>query len=176
MAKVRDEFTGRSEHIEELVRRLRTQGDLGTRALAKELLQCVLKLHGAALEQILDAIADLPDGDAALRRIGQNVLVGSILSLHGIFPLAPDLECEADVNSTRLLLRPREAGAKVIPIERGSARLRLPGEWTHSSVFSFRSEDAAEAGCFDAAAERAARPGKAAAGRGPNLVEMGRSH
>ncbi|MFP5205324.1 MAG: hypothetical protein ACLGSH_08215 [Acidobacteriota bacterium] len=176
MAKVRDEFTGRSEHIEELVRRLRTQGDLGTRAIAKELLQCVLKLHGAALEQILDAIADMPGGDAALRRVGQNVLVGSVLSLHGIFPLAPDLESEADVNSARLLLRPREAGAKVIPIERGSARLKLLGAWSNSSVFSFRAEDAADADCFDAAGEMAAAPGKAAAGRRPNLVEIGRSH
>ncbi len=171
MAKVRDEFTGRSEHIEELVRRLRSQGDLGTRALAKELLQCVLKLHAGALEQILEAIADMPDGDATLRRIGQNVLVASVLSLHGIFPLAPELESEADGNCASLVLRSHEAGAKVIPIERGSARLRLPGEWTNSSVFSFRSEDAADADCFDAAAEMAAAPG-----RGPNLVEMGRSH
>lgn len=60
MAESKREFTRRCERIEELVSRVENCGDLATRAVAKELLQAVLELHGVALEHILDAVGEIP--------------------------------------------------------------------------------------------------------------------
>ncbi len=66
MTEARREFTRRSERIEELVRRLEACGDLTLRAVAQELLQAVIELHGVALERILDHVAELPQCVRAL--------------------------------------------------------------------------------------------------------------
>ena len=82
------EFAHRSNRIEELVHRVESSGDLATRAVAQELLQCVIELHGAALQRILDVMAGLDGGDAALAAMARDELVSGVLSLHDLHPLS----------------------------------------------------------------------------------------
>ncbi len=66
MQETKREFTRRTERIEDLVGRIENSGDLATRAVAQELVEAVIELHGVALERILDAVSALPQGGAAL--------------------------------------------------------------------------------------------------------------
>src|SRR5215469_4293721 len=101
MPDVRREFTRRSDRIEELVCRIENTGDPAIRAVAQELLQAVIELHGVALDRILDAVAELPNGANALRQIASDDLVSNVLSLHGIHPIALETRVAAALEKTR---------------------------------------------------------------------------
>lgn len=114
---VKREFTRRSDRIEELVHRIEGTGDPAMRAIAQELLQAVIELHGVALERMLDAVADLPSGEAALRRIAEDDLVSNVLSLHNLHPIAVEERVIAAVENTKPYLRSHGGNVEFVSID-----------------------------------------------------------
>jgi len=100
------EFRERIQRIDALVKRLDSIPDPSLRAAAKELIQSVMDLHGAAVERTLEIVAGTEQGTATIDSLGDDPLVGSLLLLYGLHPL--DLE-------TRIL----RAIAKLQSIVRG---------------------------------------------------------
>lgn len=149
----RREFTRRSDRIEELVSRIETTGDPALRAVAQELLQAVIELHGVALDRILGAIAEQPEGDAALARIGSDELVSSVLSLHGINPVALETRVAAALEKARPYLQSHGGNVELASIENGVARVRLQGSCGSCSSSNETLKNAVEAAIFDAAPE-----------------------
>ncbi len=177
MTVPRHEFTRRSERIDELVSRIENCGDPAMRSMAKELLQCVLELHAAALEQMLDAVAELPEGDAALRAISQNDLTASVLSLHGLHPVPLEARVQAAVEHVRPYLKSHGGNAEVTSIENGIVHVRLQGAWDAIPAVSENWKQAVETAIHDAAPEIAAVIPEAAPSspRSP-LVVIGSAH
>jgi len=156
MAESKREFTRRSERIEELVSRVENSGDLATRAVAKELLQAILELHGAALERILDAVAELPQGVAALDRVAGDELVSGVLSLHGIHPIDVQTRVEAALESARPYLKSHGGDVELAAIEDGVVHVRLQGSCGSCAGSTETLKNAVEAAVYGAAPEVAA--------------------
>lgn len=154
MADSKREFTRRSDRIEELVHRIEGTGDIATRAVAQELLQAVIELHGAAFERILDAIAGLPSGETALRRVTEDDLVSNVLSLHGIHPVAIEERVMAAIEKSRSYLQSHGGNVEFASIDDDNiVHVRLQGtcESCSSSPDTMRSH--VEQAIFDTAPE-----------------------
>lgn len=148
------EFTRRSDRIEELVHRVESTGDPAIRAVAQELLQAVIELHGVAFERILDAIADLPSGETALRRVAQDDLVSNVLSLHGIHPMAIDERVAAAIEKAKPYLHSHGGNVEMASIDGdNTVHVRLQGTCGSCSSSSDTMKSHVEQAIFDAAPE-----------------------
>jgi Fe-S cluster biogenesis protein NfuA len=77
----------RIQRIGEMVEQLESASDPNARAMAKELLESLMALHGAALERILELAAGAGEaGESIIRKCGGDELVSSLLVLYGLHP------------------------------------------------------------------------------------------
>jgi Fe-S cluster biogenesis protein NfuA len=153
MHEPRREFTRRSERIEELVSRVQSAGDTATRAVAQELLQAVIELHGVAIERIVDALAATPGGETALAAITKDELVSGVLSLHGIHPVPIGDRVAAALEFARPYLRSHGGDVELESIENGVVRLRLRGACGSCSSSTETMKRTIEEAIYDAAPE-----------------------
>ena len=154
MADAKREFTRRSDRIEELVQRVEGSGDPAIRATAQELLQAVIELHGVALERILDAVADLPSGEEALRQVASDDLVSNVLSLHGIHPVAIEQRINAAIEKAGVYLRSHGGKVELTSIEEdNTVHVRLQGACGSCSSSSETMKGHVEQAIYDAAPE-----------------------
>lgn len=153
MADQRREFSRRSDRIEELVRRIENASDPALRAVAQELLQAVIELHGVALERILAEIAALPDGSNALSQIASDELVSGVLSLHGINPISVETRIAAAIESTQPYLKSHGGEVELASIEEGTVHLRLKGACGSCSSSAETMKSTIERAIYDAAPE-----------------------
>ena len=79
--------------------------DPNSRALAKELLESLMALHGAGLERILELAAEEGDSGAKLiEKCGRDELVSSLLLLYGLHPDDLATRVERALEKTRPFL------------------------------------------------------------------------
>ena len=121
------EFTRRSDRIEELVTRIESTGDPALRAVAQELLQAVIELHGVALDHIMQSVAELPHGCEALEKIAEDKLVSGVLSLHGIHPVPVEMRVAAAIENTRPYLKSHGGNVEIASIDNDTVHLHLQG-------------------------------------------------
>lgn len=131
--KATREFSRRTERIEELVTRMEGSGDPAIRAVASELLQAVIELHGVALERILEAMTELDRGQQALDRLSADELVSGVLSLHGIHPEPLETRVLTALEEARPYLKSHGGDVEFAGIVDGSVHLRLHGACGHCS-------------------------------------------
>src|SRR5689334_21922028 len=86
------------EQIEALLEGL-AQTDSGSRATAEELVRLLMQLYGASLGRVV-AILREAGTEAAITRLAEDKLVGSLLLLHGLHP--SDLETRVREGLRRL--------------------------------------------------------------------------
>jgi Fe-S cluster biogenesis protein NfuA len=153
MSDAKREFTRRSDRIEELVSRVENTGDPAIRAVAQELLQAVIELHGVALERILDAVAILPSAEVALAQFAADDLVSSVLSLHGIHPIAIDERVTAAVEGAKPYLKSHGGNVELTSVEDGTVHLVLQGTCGSCSSSSETLKNHVENAIFEAAPE-----------------------
>ncbi|MGA7156724.1 MAG: NifU family protein [Acidobacteriaceae bacterium] len=153
MPESKREFTRRSDRIEELVSRIENTGDPALRAVAQELLQAVIELHGAALERILDAVSQLPNGDAALRQIASDNLVSNVLSLHGLHPVAIEERVATAVEDSQPYLKSHGGNVELSSIEDGTVHVQLQGTCGTCSSSTETLKNHVENAIYEAAPE-----------------------
>ena len=123
------------QRVAGLVREVEEIADPKARSAAKELVQTLMNVHGAALERMLEQIFQTGDiGQRVIDELGADPLVGSLLVLHGLHP--DDLETR--VQKALLTIAPdiRVHGIEpeVVSIQAGEVRLRAtPGAHTCGS-------------------------------------------
>jgi len=127
------EFSRRSERIEELVTRIESSGDPAMRAVASELLQAVVELHGVALARVLDAMIELPGGRETLDRLGSDDLVSGVLSLHDMHPQPLEARVMAALEEARPYLQSHGGDVELTHMAEGSVHLRMRGTCGHCS-------------------------------------------
>jgi Fe-S cluster biogenesis protein NfuA len=75
------------QRVGEIVEQLEASADPSARAMARELLESLMALHGAALERILELAANAGEaGETIIRKCGRDELVSSVLLLYGLHP------------------------------------------------------------------------------------------
>jgi len=81
------ELQKRMQRIGEMVEQLESAADPNARAMAKELLESLMALHGAALERILQIASEAGEsGETLIRKCGRDELVSGLLLLYGLHP------------------------------------------------------------------------------------------
>lgn len=81
-------FQKRIQRIGEVVEQLESAADPNARAMAKELLESLMALHGAALERILELASEVGEaGETIIAKCGRDELVSSVLLLYGLHPV-----------------------------------------------------------------------------------------
>jgi Fe-S cluster biogenesis protein NfuA len=153
MPESKREFTRRSERIEELVSRIENAGDPAIRAVAQELLQAVIELHGVALDRILNAVAEVPEGKSALEQIASDELVSNVLSLHGIHPVAVETRITAALEKTQPYIKSHGGNIELESVEDGVVHVRMQGTCGSCSSSSETLKNTVESAIYDAAPE-----------------------
>jgi Fe-S cluster biogenesis protein NfuA len=117
----------RMQRIGEIVEQLEATADPNARAMAKELLESLMALHGAALEKILKITHEAGEtGELLIRKFGGDQLVSSLLLLYGLHPCDMRTRVTAALEKSRGLLDSHSAKAELVSIsEDGAVTLRF---------------------------------------------------
>ena len=122
------EFQDRVARIEGLVQKLESSADPASRSTARELIQCLMELHGAGLERLLEIVAR--GGDAAtglIDSMARDELVSSLLVLYGLHPDSFETRVQRALERVRPALRERGAGLEVLAITESSVHVKITG-------------------------------------------------
>jgi Fe-S cluster biogenesis protein NfuA len=121
------ELQNKIQRIAAIVDQLESAGDPNSRALAKELLESLMALHGAGLEQILElARAGGKAGDDFVQRCGRDELVSCLLLLYGLHPDELTTRVERALEKSRSFLESHAAHATLKSIgEDGTITVQL---------------------------------------------------
>jgi Fe-S cluster biogenesis protein NfuA len=120
-------FQKRVQRIGEMVEQLELCADPNVRAMAKELLESLMALHGTALERILELAGKSGEpGEALIREYGRDDLVSSLLVLYGLHPDNLQARVTRALEKTRAYLESHAAAAELVSVsEDGVVKLQL---------------------------------------------------
>jgi hypothetical protein len=115
------------QRIGTIVERLESEADPNSRALAKELLECIMALHGAGLERILQLAHEYGEaGDSLIQKCGRDEVVSSVLLLYGLHPEDLRTRVEHALAKTGALLESHAARAELISVgDDGTVNVQL---------------------------------------------------
>lgn len=113
--------------IGEIVEQLESTADPNARAMAKELLESLMALYGAAFERILEITFEAGEaGETVIRKFGRDELVSSLLLLYGLHPEDLNTRVARALEKAQTYLTSHSASAELVSIgEDGTVTLRL---------------------------------------------------
>jgi Fe-S cluster biogenesis protein NfuA len=120
-------FQKRVQRIGEIVEQLESATDPNARAMARELMESLMALHGAGFERILEIAANSGEaGESIIRKCGRDELVSCLLLLYGLHPENLNARVTRALEKLRSNLEPHAAKAELISIsEEGAVTVRL---------------------------------------------------
>jgi Fe-S cluster biogenesis protein NfuA len=145
------EFRVHTERVEKLVGRLDSSRDPELRAVALELVQCVMELHGVALDRMLGSISQTSAGEAALDVALQDDLVSSVLLLHGLHPDTMETRVLRALEKVRPYLHSHGGDVEFLNVKDGVVRLKLLGSCGSCPSSSVTLKNAVEETLYEAA-------------------------
>jgi Fe-S cluster biogenesis protein NfuA len=102
--------------------------DPDARARFKEIIETLMALHGAAIEEILNRVADTGEGGlAVIDDLAANDLVSSVLLLYGLHPLDLETRVRQALDKVRPYLQSHGGNVELLAIADGVVHLRLQG-------------------------------------------------
>jgi Fe-S cluster biogenesis protein NfuA len=121
------ELQKRMQRIGEIVEQLESTADPHARAMAKELLESLMALHGAALERILELASEAGEaGETIIRKCGRDELVSSLLLLYGLHPEDLRTRVTRALEKSKGYLESHAGSAELVSIgEDGRVTVRL---------------------------------------------------
>lgn len=120
------DFRAKIQRIGELVAELDSITQPEIRASAKALVQLILDLNAAGLEQALEIIAkDRDTGQKIIDDLGRDALVSSLLVLYGLHPLDLESRVEQALEKVRASVRKGGGELELLSLTGGTVRLRL---------------------------------------------------
>jgi Fe-S cluster biogenesis protein NfuA len=145
------EFRVRTERIDKLVKKLDDCGDPELRAIALELVQSVVELHGAALARMLESVSQTQPGEQALEGAIENDLVASVLLLHGLHPDPFETRVLRALDKVRPYLRTHGGNVEFVSENNGIVRIKLMGSCGSCPSSSITLKTAVEDALYEAA-------------------------
>ena len=117
----------RIQRIGEIVEQLETTPDPNSRAMAKELVESLMALHGAALERILELASQAGEtGQTIIRKYGGDELVSSVLLLYGLHPEDLQSRVRQALEKSRGYLESHAASAELVSLsDSGVVHVRM---------------------------------------------------
>jgi len=141
------------QRIGEIVEQLESNADPSTRAMAKDLVEALLAMHGAALQQILELAADAGEpGQTLIRKCGRDDLISSVLLLYGLHPENLRSRVTYALEKTRNALRAQSASAELLSVsDDGAVTVRLEVKSTGCGSSAASVKATLEAALYNAA-------------------------
>jgi Fe-S cluster biogenesis protein NfuA len=140
--------------IDELVGGLAELPDEAGRSRVEELIGAILELHGDALQHMLDAVADQPDGGAGLfETFAADEMVSSVLLVHDLHPISLATRVEQALESVRPIMHGHKGDVELLGIEDDVVRLRLVGSCEGCPSSELTMKAAVEKALYEAAPE-----------------------
>ena len=121
------DFETRMIRLQELIRKLDRTSDPMVRAAAKEMMQCVMDLHGVAIDRMLEIVHEHPGGEATIAALGRDSLTGSLLILYGLHPETLESRVDRAIEKLTPVFRRNGAEIELAGVEDTVVRLRLGG-------------------------------------------------
>jgi len=115
------------QRIGQIVEQLESTSDPSTRAMARELLESLMALHGAGIERILELASQTGEAGAAMvQKCGRDELVSSLLLLYGLHPDDLRTRVTRALEKSRGYLEKHGGDAELLSVnEQGEVRVRL---------------------------------------------------
>jgi Fe-S cluster biogenesis protein NfuA len=133
----------RIQRIGEIVEQLESAADPNARAMAKELLESLMALHGAGLERVLELASEAGEtGEDIIRKFARDELVGSLLLLYGLHPEDLLTRVKRALEKSQAFLESHAASAELVSIDEDGAvtvRLQVKSSGCGSSAASVKS-------------------------------------
>jgi Fe-S cluster biogenesis protein NfuA len=124
------------QRIGGLVEEIEAIADPALRATAKELVQSLMDLHGAALERTMEIVAEAGEpGMNLIERLGRDPMVSSVLVLYGLHPEDLDSRVLQALERVKPQLRKQGCEVELLALRDGEVHLRVQkGEHTCGST------------------------------------------
>ncbi len=120
------ELQQRVQQIGELVAAIEASSDPALRSTARQLMQTLMELHGAALDRSLEIIADTGDpGMRVIDEMARDPLVSSVLVLHGLHPDTFETRVTKAVERLQNMLQRERARLELLAIKDGAVTLKV---------------------------------------------------
>jgi Fe-S cluster biogenesis protein NfuA len=121
------ELRRKMERIGEMVERLESVADPSVRAMARELVESLMALHGAGLERILELASQAGEtGREIIGECGRDEVVSSLLLLYGLHPEDLQTRVVRALEKTRPFLQSHSASADLMAVgEDGKVSVRV---------------------------------------------------
>ncbi|HEX8144088.1 MAG TPA: NifU family protein [Pyrinomonadaceae bacterium] len=140
------------QRIEELTRKVEAMADPQARADAVELLQSLMEFHGAGLERMMEITAQRETaGESIINDFAGDELVGGMLLLYGLHPVALEERVMQALDKVRPYLHSHGGNVEVLGIDDGTVRLRLEGSCKSCPSSSMTLKLAIEEAIYEAA-------------------------
>jgi Fe-S cluster biogenesis protein NfuA len=112
--------------IDGLVQEIEAIADPSLRATTKELVQCLMDLHGAGLERILEIVSNAGEaGERIVQSLGTDDLVSSLLVLYDLHPDDFATRAHRGLDKARQRLAKRGGSVDVLSIGEGIVHVRI---------------------------------------------------
>lgn len=123
----RDEFHQRARTIETVVKQFEGAADPALRTAAKDLVQALMELHGAALERVMEILHEAGEpGGALIEKLGRDEMVLGLLLLYGIHPKDVQTRVLEALDKECASLRSHNASAELVSVdEKGVVKVRF---------------------------------------------------
>jgi Fe-S cluster biogenesis protein NfuA len=143
----------RIQRIGEMLEQLESTADPKTRAMAKELLESLMALHGAAFERILEIASETGEaGETIILKFGRDELVSSLLLLYGLHPEDLRTRVTRALEKSKGFVESHGGSAELVSInEDGAVTLRLAVKSNSCGSTAASVKSALEAAIQDAA-------------------------
>jgi Fe-S cluster biogenesis protein NfuA len=137
------ELQKKMHRIGEMVERLESAADPHSQAIARELVESLMALHGAGLERILELVAEAGEtGEKIIRKCGRDEVVSGLLLLYELHPENLHSRVTYALEKTRPFLESHSASAELVSIDddgKVSVRVHLKAGGCGSTATTVKS-------------------------------------
>jgi Fe-S cluster biogenesis protein NfuA len=145
-------FQHRLQKIEALVHTMESAADPELRSGAVELVQCLMELHGAGIERMMEIVFESgSSGGAIIDRIAEDEIAGSLLLLYGLHPLDLETRINHALDKVRPYLHSHGGDVELLGVDASVVRLRLNGSCNGCASSAMTLKLAIEEAIYEAA-------------------------
>ena len=145
------EFQQLSQRVEALLGEIERVADPKLRTDTFELVQALMELHGAGLEQLMELVAQGPSGAELLEDFARNRMVASLLLLHGLHPLDLETRVRRALDQVQPYLQSHGGSVELLNASDGTVTLRLAGSCRSCPSSTATLKQTIEQAIYDAA-------------------------
>ena len=161
-----------SERIDELLDELGQSAVPAVMERVEELLRDVMSMYGAGLDRALEIARDA-GGDALVRQVADDEVIGNLLVLHGLHPVDVQTRVQAALDQVRPYLGSHAGGVELLGVDaEGVAHLKLEGSCDGCASSALTVQNAIEDAILVAAPDVVAVEAEGMVDPGPALLQI----